>query len=71
MPIRWHNQEMIVDNVVIIAPPYRTDDCKAPATKQQALNHVRRVLDGERKKIKEREERDKKSGPTGGLRKGG
>ncbi|KAF2724014.1 hypothetical protein K431DRAFT_241593 [Polychaeton citri CBS 116435] len=70
MPIRWHNQEMVVDDSVIISPPYKSEDCKASKDKQQALNHVRRVLEGERRKLKEKEEREKK-GIASGVRKGG
>lgn len=75
MPIRWHNQEMIVHEAVIIAPPYRVEDCKGAKEKQEVLNRVRKVLEGERKKLKEREERNGRPAPaptpTGGLRKGG
>lgn len=71
MPIRWHNQEMIVYDAVIIAPPYRPEDCKAAQDKQEALNRVRKVLEGERKKIRERDEREKKSATPTGQRLGG
>lgn len=71
MPIRWHNQEMIVYDAVIIPPPYRPEDCKAAKDKQEVLNRVRKVLEGERKKIRERNEREKKSATPAGQRLGG
>ncbi|KAK5119453.1 hypothetical protein LTR85_007553 [Meristemomyces frigidus] len=72
MPIRWHNQEMIVHEAIIIAPPYRSEDCKGAKEKQEVLNRVKKVLEGERRKLKEREERERKSAATPtGPRKGG
>lgn len=71
MPIRWHNQEMIVHEAVIIAPPYWVEDCKGAKDKQEVLNRVRKVLEGERKKLREREEREKKAVTPTGPRKGG
>lgn len=71
MPIRWHGTSMVVHEAVIISPPYRPEDCKAPQEKQEVLNRVRRVLEGERKKLREKEEKEKKAGPAGGQRLGG
>ena len=71
MPIRWHNQEMIVYDAVIIPPPYRPEDCKAAKDRQEVLNRVRKVLEGERKKIRDREEREKKTATPAGQRLGG
>jgi len=59
MPIRWHNQEMIVHEAVIIPPPYRVEDCRAGNDKQEVLIRVRKVLEGERKKLRDKEEREK------------
>ena len=70
-PIRWHNQDMVVYDAVIIQPPYQPEDCKAPKEKQEALNRVRKVLEGERKKIRDREEKEKKAGTPTGQRLGG
>ncbi|WPH00617.1 Hypothetical protein R9X50_00344700 [Acrodontium crateriforme] len=58
MPIRWHNQEMILHEAVIITPPYRVEDCKAAKDKQEVLNRVKKVLEGEKRKLKERESRN-------------
>ena len=71
MPIRWHNQQMIVHDAVIISPPYGVEDCKCPKDKQEVLNRVRKVLEGERKKLREKEERDRKAATPVGPRKGG
>ena len=64
IPIRWHNVEMIAHEAVIISPPYRPEDCKGSAQKQQVLNQVKKVLEGERRKLSER-------AGNAGARKGG
>ena len=71
MPIRWHNQDMIVHDAVIIGPPYRPEDCKGGKDKQEVLNRVRKVLEGERRKIKEKEERERKATAPAAQRLGG
>lgn len=58
---------MIVHEAVIITPPYRAEDCKGAKEKQEVLNRVRKVLEGERRKIREREEREKKEPTTAGV----
>ena len=62
---------MIVHDAVIISPPYRSEDCRCSKDKQETLNRVKKVLEGERRKIKEKEERDRKAATPVGLRKGG
>lgn len=57
---------MIAHEAVIISPPYRPEDCKGSAQKVQVLNQVKKVLEGERRKLSEKE----KAG-NGGARKGG
>lgn len=71
MPIRWHGQQMVVHDAVIINAPYRPEDCKSTGKNQEVLNRVRKVLEGERKKLKEKEERDRKSAAPAEPRKGG
>lgn len=71
MPIRWHNQEMIVHEEVNIAPPYRPEDCKCQKDKQETLNRVKKVLEGERRKLRDKEDREKKAATPMSLRKGG
>jgi hypothetical protein len=65
MPIRWHNQEMIVHEAVIIPPPYRVEDCRAGNDKQEVLIRVRKVLEGERKKLRDKEERERAGARAG------
>ena len=64
---------MIVHEAVIVSPPYRPEDCKGSAQKVQVLNQVKRVLEGERRKLREREERERNAAAAaaGGMRKGG
>ncbi|QIW98676.1 hypothetical protein AMS68_004194 [Peltaster fructicola] len=72
IPIRWHDQQMVAYDSVIISPPYRPEDCKGSKDKQQTLGQVRRVLEGETKKLKERDERERKNTtPAANQRKGG
>lgn len=73
IPVRWHNQEIIVLEHVIISSPYRPEDCKAGKDKQDSLGRVRKILEGEKRKIKEREERERQggAGTPAGQRKGG
>lgn len=56
-----------MNDAVIVAPPYRPEDCKTSKDKQEALNRVKKVLEGERKKLKDREEREKKAVSGGGA----
>jgi len=51
---RWHNQEIIVADAVIVGPPYTAEACKAPKEKAQVLAQIRKVVEGERRKIAER-----------------
>ena len=71
MPIRWHNDQMIVADAVIIQAPYGVQDCSAPAMNQDALNRVKKILEGERRKLKQKEELERKAGKPIEPRKGG
>ncbi|TKA77128.1 hypothetical protein B0A55_04114 [Friedmanniomyces simplex] len=68
MPIHWHNREMIVFDSIIVAPPYRAEDCKCANEKQEVLIRVKKALEGERKKLQEKE---RKTPVPSGPRKGG
>ncbi|KAK5115490.1 hypothetical protein LTR62_001149 [Meristemomyces frigidus] len=75
--VHWHNTQIIAADAVIIKAPYRVEDCVGTKDKQEALIRIKKVLEGERRKIREREERERKDGtgtgastPTG-PRKGG
>jgi protein LSM12 len=71
MQIRWHNQEMIVSDVVIIPPPYRVENCRGAKDKQEVVNRVKKVLEGERRKLQDKENLERKSATPTGSRKGG
>jgi hypothetical protein len=45
LPTRWHDTDIIVNDAVIISKPYGLDNCKAPASKQQSIPHVKKVLE--------------------------
>ncbi|EED22053.1 conserved hypothetical protein [Talaromyces stipitatus ATCC 10500] len=52
MPARWDATSIVVADAVVIAKPYRVDDCRAlVAGDSAALTRVRKVLEMERKKI--------------------
>ncbi|PNS17531.1 hypothetical protein CAC42_8074 [Sphaceloma murrayae] len=51
---RWHGTDIIVDESVIITAPYTVDTCKAPKEKQGALAHIRKVVEGEKRKFADR-----------------
>lgn len=74
MEVDWHNnQQIIVQKTVIIPPPYRPEDCRAISGSQEALNRIKKILAGERKKLQEKEEleRERKAVTPAGPRKGG
>ncbi|GAB7352241.1 hypothetical protein MBLNU459_g2712t1 [Dothideomycetes sp. NU459] len=50
-PTRWHEQNIVVNDAVIISPPYNVEDCKAPKDKATSLVMIKRVLEGERRKL--------------------
>ncbi|RDW93717.1 anticodon-binding domain-containing protein [Aspergillus mulundensis] len=81
---RWDGANIIVADAVVVAPPYRADDCRAlHAGDTAALARIRKVLEMERQKIEFRNasaaigaantfSRSAASGPgAAGPRKGG
>ncbi|CAD0083425.1 unnamed protein product [Aureobasidium vineae] len=62
--------EIVVNDSVIISPPYNVHDCKAPKGKEESLNRIRMVLEGERRKIAQRAAQGG-TPPPGAPRKGG
>ena len=66
-----HGKEIVVLDSVIITAPYRAEDCRAPKDKMEALNRVKKALEGERRKLKEKEEKERKAATPTGPRKGG
>lgn len=71
MPVRWHGNQIIAHDTVIIFPPYKPEDCRGQSNKPEVTNRVKKVLEGERRKLKEKEEREKKAATPTGPRKGG
>jgi hypothetical protein len=71
MEVHWHEQSIVVAQSAIISPPYGVEDCKGPSSKQEVINRVKKILEGERRKIKEREEKERRAATTTGPRKGG
>lgn len=70
LPTRWHETSIVVLDSVMIAPPYRVEDCKAPPNQNAALTRVKKVLEMERKKIADRSNKTAVPLPQG-PRKGG
>ncbi|KAF2455428.1 anticodon-binding domain-containing protein [Lineolata rhizophorae] len=46
LPSRWHGQDIIVNDAVIIKPPYNDSNCVCPPDKQRDLDQVRKHLAG-------------------------
>ncbi|KAI9595264.1 anticodon-binding domain-containing protein [Syncephalis fuscata] len=51
LPCRWHQQTIVVMDEVLIDAPYTVDNCKANASSSASLNRVKKVLEGERKRL--------------------
>ena len=69
--MRWHGDQIIVHEAVIIPAPYRVEDCQGAAPKQEIVNRVKKMLQGEREKLKKKEDQDRKAATPIGPRKGG
>ncbi|KAF8939647.1 hypothetical protein BGZ47_008088 [Haplosporangium gracile] len=48
LPCRWHKDQIVVMDEVIISSPYEPDNCKANASASATLARVKKVLEGER-----------------------
>ncbi|CAB4399276.1 unnamed protein product [Rhizophagus irregularis] len=51
LPCRWAKDSIVVLDEVMINPPYDIDDCKASQSASGSLAQVRKVLEGERKRL--------------------
>ncbi|EME81195.1 uncharacterized protein MYCFIDRAFT_101453, partial [Pseudocercospora fijiensis CIRAD86] len=71
VPVRWHNTQIIAHEAVIIKEPYDVADCTAAAGKQDVLNRTKKVLEGEKRKLRERQDSQRKTATPTGPRKGG
>ncbi|MCJ1450860.1 hypothetical protein MMC28_001194 [Mycoblastus sanguinarius] len=82
LPTRWEGKDFVVmDQIIVKGPGYRAEDCKAGKDAgKDSLGRVRKVLENERKKLAQREQKGPKPvvpvvpaipAFTGGPRKGG
>ncbi|KAF7726456.1 hypothetical protein EC973_008691 [Apophysomyces ossiformis] len=51
LPCRWSNETIVVLDEVLIPPPYEVESCKANASSSASLARVRKVLEGERRRL--------------------
>ncbi|CAG8644243.1 12807_t:CDS:2 [Funneliformis caledonium] len=51
LPCRWSKETIIVLDEVIINPPYDIDNCKANQSATGSLARVRKVLEGEKRRL--------------------
>jgi len=78
LPTKWAGTSIVVNETVLIASPYRAENCKAgPGQQPGALARVKMVLENERKKLAEKSNKVIPAIPAmpgmlaGGQRKGG
>jgi hypothetical protein len=45
LPTRWADAQIVVNDAVLIQPPYTLENIKAPADKAQSEAHVRKVVE--------------------------
>lgn len=45
LPTRWADTTIVVNDSVLILPPYALENIKAPTDKSQSEAHVRKVVD--------------------------
>ncbi|KAL0141886.1 anticodon-binding domain-containing protein [Mucor lusitanicus] len=51
LPCRWSKDTIVVMDEILITPPYGVENCKANATSSALLARVKKVLEGERKRL--------------------
>ncbi|ORZ15728.1 anticodon-binding domain-domain-containing protein [Absidia repens] len=52
LPCRWANDSIVVMDEVMITPPYGIENCKANTSSAASLARVKKVLEGERRRLK-------------------
>ena len=45
LPTRWADADIVVNDAVLVKPPYTLDSLKAPADKAQSLAQVRKIVE--------------------------
>ncbi|KAL0075406.1 anticodon-binding domain-containing protein [Phycomyces blakesleeanus] len=51
LPCRWASDTIVVMDEVLISPPYTIEHCKANASSAASLARVKKVLEGERRRL--------------------
>ncbi|CAO3677259.1 unnamed protein product [Umbelopsis ramanniana] len=51
LPCRWAKDSIVVLDEVIISPPYNEENCRANASSTASLARVKKVLEGEKKRL--------------------
>ncbi|CAO3622763.1 unnamed protein product [Cunninghamella blakesleeana] len=51
LPCRWAGDKIIVLDEVVISSPYGVENCKANTSSEGSLARVKKVLEGERKRL--------------------
>ncbi|KAJ8655761.1 hypothetical protein O0I10_008647 [Lichtheimia ornata] len=55
LPCRWSNDTIVVLDEVLIQPPYDVDSCKANSSSASSLARVKKVLEGERRRLERKQ----------------
>ncbi|EPS37544.1 hypothetical protein H072_8754 [Dactylellina haptotyla CBS 200.50] len=71
MPCRWQGKHIIVLDTVIIQEPYTVEKCSSPQGNENALARVKKVLEGERKRLNPVQRSNASTPNPPGDRKGG
>ncbi|KAJ8109202.1 hypothetical protein OPT61_g7632 [Boeremia exigua] len=45
LPTRWANDQIVVNDAVLVQPPYTLDSIRAPAGKEQSVVQVKKILE--------------------------
>ncbi|CAG8593564.1 5710_t:CDS:2 [Ambispora leptoticha] len=51
LPVRWAEEKIVVLDEVVINPPYDLENCKANSSASGSLARVKKVLEGEKKRL--------------------
>ncbi|KAI9348368.1 anticodon-binding domain-containing protein [Pilaira anomala] len=51
LPCRWSKDTIVVMDEVLITPPYSAENCRANSSSAASLARVKKVLEGERKRL--------------------
>ncbi|EME42616.1 hypothetical protein DOTSEDRAFT_73451 [Dothistroma septosporum NZE10] len=71
MQVRWHGQQIVVNDIAIISPPYEVNDVKGSQEKQAETQRIKKIVEGEKRKLREKEDKERKAATPTGTRKGG